>query len=195
MILLTASLGGMSYLSFSNGLLLAYFSHLGIHSTTILILLSLLPISQFVFTIPFSYISDLFGKKLIGNLGMILSIFGFLLLIITSFFTQYYRTWIVGLGIVVFGTGSAMTIGNWFALLQPIIPEKLRGRFFGRLRLTWQSVGILFTLLVIYILDHYPTMGMHQTLIGIITFLMVVRMIFYHKIPELEKIFSALSIP
>ena len=75
MILLTASLGGMSYLSFNNGLLLAYFSHLGIPSATILILLALLPISQFVFTIPFSYASDLFGKKLIGNIGMVFSIF------------------------------------------------------------------------------------------------------------------------
>jgi len=188
MILLTASLGGMSYLSFTNGLLLAYFSHLGIPSATILILLALLPISQFVFTIPFSYISDLFGKKLIGNLGMILSIFGFFLMIISSFFPQYYKTWIVGFGIIVFGTGSAMTIGNWFALLQPIIPENIRGRFFGRLRLTWQSVGIIFTLLVIYILEHYPTLKMHQTVLGVITFLMVVRMIFYRHIPELEKI-------
>ena len=95
MILLTASLGGMSYLSFNNGLLLAYFSHLGIPSATILILLALLPISQFVFTIPFSYASDLFGKKLIGNIGMVFSIFGFFLLIITSFFPD-----ITGLGLL-----------------------------------------------------------------------------------------------
>ena len=188
MILLTASLGGMSYLSFNNGLLLAYFSHLGIPSATILILLALLPISQFVFTIPFSYASDLFGKKLIGNIGMVFSIFGFFLLIITSFFPEYYQTWVVGFGTVVFGTGSAMTIGNWFALLHPIIPENIRGRFFGRLRLTWQSVGIIFTLLVIYILEHYPTLGMYQVVLGVITILMAARMIFYQRIPELEKI-------
>ncbi|GIT62971.1 MAG: hypothetical protein Ct9H300mP21_05170 [Pseudomonadota bacterium] len=29
-----------------------------------------------------------------------------------------------------FGIGSAMTLGNWFALLHPIIPENIRGRFF-----------------------------------------------------------------
>jgi len=74
MILISTSLGGMSYLSFNNGLLLAYFSYLGIPSATILILLALLPLSQFVFMIPFSYLSDIYGKILIGNFGMVLSI-------------------------------------------------------------------------------------------------------------------------
>ncbi len=60
MILIFTSLGGMSYLSFNNGLLLAYFSFLGIPSATILILLALLPLSQFVFMIPFSYLSDIY---------------------------------------------------------------------------------------------------------------------------------------
>lgn len=130
MILITTSLGGMSYLSFNNGLLLAYFSFLGIPSSTILILLALLPLSQFVFMIPFSYLSDTYGKKLIGNFGMVLSIIGFFLMAIASVFPEEYRTLVVGLGTGVFGTGSALIIGNWFALLHPIIPENIRGRFF-----------------------------------------------------------------
>ena len=55
MIVLTASIGGMSYLSFNNGLLLAYFSYLNVPSATILLLLALMPLSQFVFMIPFSF--------------------------------------------------------------------------------------------------------------------------------------------
>ena len=188
MILITTSLGGMSYLSFNNGLLLAYFSYLGIPSATILILLALLPLSQFVFMIPFSYLSDIYGKKLIGNFGMVLSIIGFLLMAIASVFSETYRTLVVGLGAGVFGAGSALIIGNWFALLHPIIPEDIRGRFFGRLRLTWQSIGIIFTLAVIYILDQYPNLGMYQAVIGTITILMALRMIYYQRIPELDKI-------
>ena len=69
MILLTASLGGMSYLSFNNGLLLSYFSHLGIPSATILILLSILPITSFLIIIPFSFLSDIYGKKKLVYLG------------------------------------------------------------------------------------------------------------------------------
>ncbi len=188
MILITTSLGGMSYLSFNNGLLLAYFSFLGIPSSTILILLALLPLSQFVFMIPFSYLSDTYGKKLIGNFGMVLSIIGFFLMAIASVFPEEYRTLVVGLGTGVFGTGSALIIGNWFALLHPIIPENIRGRFFGRLCLTWQSIGIIFTLVVIYILEQYPTLGMYQAVIGVIAILMALRMVYYQRIPELDKI-------
>jgi len=118
---------------------------------------------------------------------MIFSLFGFSLLIFVSFLPESIHIIGIGLGIVIFGIGSAMTLGNWFALLHPIIPEKIRGRFFGQLRLTWQSVGILFTLIVIYILELYPTLGTYQVILGVITILMLARMVFYLQIPELEK--------
>ena len=187
MILLTASLGGMSYLSFNNGLLLSYFSHLGIPSATILILLSILPITSFLIIIPFSFLSDIYGKKKIGILGMIFSLFGFSLLICFSFLPESIHIIGIGLGIVTFGIGSAMTLGNWFALLHPIIPEKIRGRFFGRLRLTWQSIGIVLTLLFIYILEQFPSLEIYQAVLIIISIFMAVRIFFYQQIPELDK--------
>ena len=147
MIVLTASIGGMSYLSFNNGLLIAYFSYLNIPSATILLLLALMPLAQFVFMLPFSFLSDILGKKFIGNIGLFSSLFGYVLLIIASILPENFYTLLIGTGIVLFGIGSAMTLGNWFALLHPIIPEKVRGRFFGRLRLTWQSIGIILTFL------------------------------------------------
>ena len=60
MILLTASLGGLSFLSFNNGLLLAYFSYLNVPSTTILLLLALMPLAQFVFVLPCQYFAGKF---------------------------------------------------------------------------------------------------------------------------------------
>ena len=159
MIVLTASLGGLSYLSFNNGLLLAYISYLNVPSATILLLLALMPMAQFVFVIPFSFLADIFGKKIIGNIGLISSLFAYVLLIVASFLPENSYIWIIVTGIVLFGIGSAMTLGNWFALLHPIIPEKIRGRFFGRLRLTWQSIGIVVTLLFIYTLEQFPSLG------------------------------------
>ena len=158
MIVLTASLGGLSYLSFNNGLLLAYFSYLNVHSATILLLLALMPLAQFIFMLPFSFLADIFGKKIIGNIGLISSLLGYVLLIVASILPENSYIWIIGTGIVLFGIGSAMTLGNWFALLHPIIPEKIRGRFFGRLRLTWQSIGIVLTLLFIYTLEQFPSL-------------------------------------
>jgi MFS family permease len=190
MILITSTLGGMSFLSFNNGLLVAYFSYLGIPSATILILLALLPLSRFVFMIPFSYLSDIYGKKLIGNFGMVLSIFGFFLMAVASVISETDLTLVVSLGAGVFGIGSALFTGSWIALLHPIIPENIRGRFFGRLRTTWQSIAIVLTLVAIYILEQYPTLGMYQAVIGFIAILLAVRMIYYQRIPELDIIQS-----
>ena len=187
MIVLTASIGGMSYLSFNNGLLIAYFSYLNIPSATILLLLALMPLAQFVFMLPFSFLSDILGKKFIGNIGLFSSLFGYVLLIIASLLPEHLYILIIGTGIVLFGLGSAMTLGNWFALLHPIIPKKLRGRFFGRLRLTWQSVGIILTLLFIYILEKFPYLQIYQAILAIISIFMAIRILFYQQIPELEK--------
>ena len=187
MIVLTASIGGMSYLSFNNGLLIAYFSYLNIPSATILLLLALMPLAQFVFMLPFSFLSDILGKKFIGNFGLFFSLFGYVLLIIASILPENFYTFLIGTGIVLFGIGSAMTLGNWFALLHPIIPEKVRGRFFGRLRLTWQSIGIILTLFFIYILEQFPSLGIYQSILIIISIFMAIRILFYQQIPELEK--------
>ena len=187
LIVLTASIGGMSYLSFNNGLLIAYFSYLNIPSATILLLLALMPLAQFVFMLPFSFLSDILGKKFIGNIGLFSSLFGYVLLIIASILPENFYTLLIGTGIVLFGIGSAMTLGNWFALLHPIIPEKVRGRFFGRLRLTWQSIGIILTLFFIYILEQFPSLGIYQSILIIISIFMAIRIMFYQQIPELEK--------
>ena len=187
MIVLTASLGGLSYLSINNGMLLAYFSYLNIPSATILLLLAFMPLAQFIFMLPFSFLADIFGKKIIGNIGLISSLLGYVLLIVASILPENFYIWIIGTGIVLFGIGSAMTLGNWFALLHPIIPEKIRGRFFGRLRLTWQSIGIILTLLFIFILEQFPSLVIYQAILVIISILMAVRILFYQQIPELDK--------
>ena len=54
-VFITASLGGLSFLAFSNGLLLAYFSRLEISSSEILLLLALPSILQFMLVLVFSY--------------------------------------------------------------------------------------------------------------------------------------------
>ena len=187
MILLTASLGGLAFLSFNNGLLLAYFSYLNVPSATILLLLASMPLTQFVFILPLSFLADFLGKKFIGNFGLIFSLFGYVLLIIASILPENFYTLLIGLGIVLFGLGTAMNMGNWFALLHPIIPEKIRGRFFGRLRLTWQSIGIVLTLFFIYMLEQFPYLRMYQTVLVIVSIFLAVRILFYQHIPELEK--------
>ena len=78
-VFITASLGGLSFLAFSNGLLLAYFSRLQISSSETLLLLALPSILQFMLVLVFSYLSDRVGKKLIGATGLFCSASAFYL--------------------------------------------------------------------------------------------------------------------
>ncbi len=187
MIMISASLAGMSYISFNNGLLLSYFSHLKIPNASILILLSILPVSLFFLIIPFSYLSDKLGKKFIGNIGLIFQLIGFSLISAIGFFPEKYLILGISLGIAAFGAGQAMNVGSWYALIHPIIPENVRGRFFGLLRLTWQSVSFFFMLIAIYILENYHSLKLFQAVLSLITILMAIRILFYRRIPELDR--------
>ena len=149
-IFMTASLGGLSFLAFSNGLLLAYFSRLKIPSSEILFLLALPSILQFLLVLIFSYLSDRVGKKVIGASGLLCSASAFYLFWQAGFIEGFWRYGLTVMGVIFFGVGTAMTFSNWFALLHPLVPQQIRGRFFGRLRLTWQGFGFLFSLLVFY---------------------------------------------
>ena len=80
-----------------------------------------------------------------------------------------------------------MSFSNWFALLHPLIPQQIRGRFFGRLRLTWQGFGFLFSLLVFYLLEQNPGLEVYHWVLGFLVLFLMVRIPIFWSIPEVEK--------
>ena len=186
-VFITASLGGLSFLAFSNGLLLAYFSRLEISSSEILLLLALPSILQFMLVLVFSYLSDRVGKKLIGATGLFCSASAFYLFWQAGFSEGFWRHSFSVVGVVFFGIGTAMSFSNWFALLHPLIPQQIRGRFFGRLRLTWQGFGFLFSLLVFYLLEQNPGLEVYHWVLGFLVLFLMIRIPIFWSIPEIEK--------
>ena len=122
-VFITASLVSLSFLAFSNGLLLAYFSRLEISSLEILLLLALPSILQFMLVLIFSYLSDRVGKKLIGAKCLFCSASSFYLFWQAGFSEGFWRHNFSVAGVVFFGFGTAMSFSNWFALLHPLIPQ------------------------------------------------------------------------
>ncbi len=188
-VFITASLGGLSFLAFSNGLLLAYFSRLEISSSEILLLLALPSILQFMLVLVFSYLSDRVGKKLIGATGLFCSASAFYLFWQAGFSEGFWRHSFSVVGVFFFGIGMAMSFSNWFAMLHPLIPQQIRGRFFGRLRLTWQGFGFLFSLLVFYLLEQNPGLEVYHWVLGFLVLFLMVRIPIFWSIPEVEKQF------
>ena len=80
-----------------------------------------------------------------------------------------------------------MSFSNWFALLHPLIPQQIQGRFFGRLRLTWQGFGFLFSLLVFYLLEQNPGLEVYHWVLGFLVLFLMIRIPIFWSIPEVEK--------
>ena len=186
-ILTTTCLGGVSFLAFNNGFLLAFLSRLEMSGSEILTLLALPLMVQFVLVMPFGYLSDWFGKKFIGLLGMVFSGLGLFLLTFAGVAPFQPTRVIIIVGIVAFGVGTAMSHSNWFALLDPLVTEATRGRFFGKLRLTWQGFGVGCFALVALMLERFPELETYRIVLGILALFGFVRMILFFQIPELEQ--------
>ena len=179
--------GLLGPLLFGNGFMLAYVLRLGIPAYRILFLFALLPLISMALTLPLAWLADCRGKKKVGSTGMTLSIAGFLLLPLAAFMPDY-AVWWMTVGIIIFSIGNTANNASWFALLSPLVPEEIRGRWFGQMRISWQTSSILFSLGLTFLLRHHPDLYIFQILLAVTGILMVVRLIFYLQIPELDPV-------
>jgi MFS family permease len=172
-------------LLFGNGFMLAYVLRLGAPAYRILFLFALMPLISMALTLPFSRLADRAGKRRLGGAGLAVSIAGFLLLPLAAFAPHSAEKWLMA-GILIFSIGNTANGASWFALLSPIVPEEIRGRWFGQMRTAWQTTAILFSTGVAALLHRFTDIGFFQLVLVAAGLLMIVRLILYMQIPELE---------
>jgi len=186
-IVLSICVSIMPQLFFKNGFLLSYFLKMGFKSSDVLLLLSLPSGIMFLLSIPFAYFADRYGKKKIGISGIVLSIFGFSLIILAGSFDEQFSFKFILCGIILFSIGVAALLSGWLALLSPLIPETIRGSFFGTLRVSWQIFAIGCSFILTFILEKNASLGTYQMILIFFTCLLILQIFFYSKIPEIEK--------
>ena len=184
-IILTQCLGMLSAAFFQNGFFLNYFSTLGISNAAIAFLFALPPLIGAVFLLPFAFLADRCGKLRIGLIGQVLIVVGLFVAMAAGWVERRLALMIVAL--LIFSVGGSLQGASWFALLNPIVPREIRGRFFGRLRVTFTTVSILFSLLIARMLGASESMITFQIIVGIVCLAHVVRFSTYARIPELEQ--------
>jgi len=177
----------MPQLFFKNGFLLAYFLKMGLKSSEVLILLSLPSVTLFCLSVTFAYYADRYGKKKIGISGIVLSIAGFFLIILAGFFEPSTSIKFIVCGIILFSVGLSALLSGWFALLSPLIPEAIRGSFFGTMRVSWQIYAIGCSFILTFILEKSTSLGTYQMILTFFTCLLFLQIFLYSKIPEMEK--------
>ncbi|MBA3709976.1 MAG: MFS transporter, partial [Planctomycetes bacterium] len=178
--------GALGYLTLTNGLLLLYLTKNGFGSAPVMLLLALPHVIQALLIMPFSYKADREGRKRFTVRGAMIGAFGFILLAAAgSCATTISQIGIV-IGIGLFAIGQAMLTSGWFALLSPMVPPAMRGSFFGRLRVTWQTSGFFFGIACTFILTKESPMLTLQAILAVAMIGMFVRVLFFVQLPELE---------
>ncbi len=180
--------GGFGGLLFARGIILLYLLALGIPETRALFYLTVESIGS-LFGVFFAHIAGRVGLKKIGTPGLLLGIIGILLIACASIATDLsQRESFVLAGIICFSIGGSAMAGTWFPLLRPIIPEHVRGRFFGILRFTWQLVGVgLIALCGLILRQDSSTQTYFWILIGTAC-LLSIRLVIYLRIPEIDQL-------
>lgn len=179
--------GIMPQLFFKNGFLLSYLLNIGFNSSDVLILLSLPSFILFVLSVPLAFYADKYGKKKVGAVGIVLTAVGFGLITLAGTFLQSIAFGLVIAGIVTFSVGFSGVLAGWFALLSPLVPQSVRGSFFGNLRVTWQIFAIACSYVLTRILEGNSSLNVYQMVLAFFTFLLVIQVFLYLKIPEIEK--------
>ncbi len=178
--------GSLAYIVVTRGLMLVYLTRLGIPSSRVLVYLSLPEFLGAAIHIPCAISADRKGIKRLGVPGLILTPLGFSGLSLAPLASAFWVEPGIALGIAVFGIGEKMMEAGWFSLLSPIVPTTTRGRFFGRLRTSWQTAGMIYVAACAVVLTWDDSIGTYQYLMGIATFGLIIRIVYYARMPELE---------
>jgi MFS family permease len=182
-----ACFGALGDLALTNGLLLVYLTSLGISGGRVLLYLSIPNIIVSLTQILIAYWADCSGKKKTGFPGTVVTALGFLVVFCSGFFTGVVQEGLTVAGIVTYSVGLVLIVSSWFALLSPIVPESMRGRYFGQMRVSWQVVNILFVAVCATYLNADSPAQTFQMIFGAIVVALVVRVVLYGRLPEMEK--------
>lgn len=127
-------------LTFSNGFMLTLLNQLGIEGERALRLLGLPSLVAAVAIVPLAYWTDRIGSRAMGLAAIAVSLGAALLMLAVAWLRLPA---LMGPVIVLAGLGTAAFTACWFPLVDPLIEPTARGRFFGRLRMSWTLVGII----------------------------------------------------
>lgn len=139
-----------------------------------------------VFQIPFAHWADRAGKKRLGYMGGGLMALAFLGLLVAAAQPTLGRASVV-VFVSIYAIGACLHASGWFALIMPMIPEPIRATFFGRLRVTFQSVTLAVGLLCSAVLEWRSSSGVFSGLFACFLVMIALWMLIYVRLPEAEK--------
>ncbi|MFT5466567.1 MAG: MFS family permease [Verrucomicrobiales bacterium] len=169
----------------TNGTLLLYLTAIGCSAARTMIYLAIHPLTTSLLLLPAAFLADRYGKKRLGQIGLTFGILGWGVVALGPFAGALAEPLIVT-GIIVSAICTSLIGSGWFSLLSPIIPTEIRGRFFGRLRLSFSLVSLVLSAVCAWILSIYAGIAVYQGIYAVATLAYIARWFTYRRIPELE---------
>ena len=168
-----------------NGTLLLYLTAIGCDAVRTMIYLVIQPFTNSLLLLPAAFLADRYGKKRIGQTGITIGIVGWGMVSAGPFGGGASESLVV-IGLVLASVCSSLVGAGWFSLLSLIIPTEVRGRFFGRLRLSFSIVSLVLSVIFAWILSIHADIAVYQGIYAVATVAFIVRWFVYRRIPELD---------
>lgn len=186
-IYVSTSFYGILEILFANSFMLLYLAALGIPSDRILFYLAVPMFVRIITLILFAEWTERIGKVKAGVWGLSISTISGLLLIAAGSVSKSFTEPMVLAAVCCFGVGFGLYVNSWFPMLATIVRPERRGRFFGVMRIIYQTVGIIFTFIVGVTMAKQSSIPVFQFFLIVCVVLRVVGIAVYARLPELER--------
>lgn len=116
--------------------------------------------------VPFAYLAGKVGNKKAAIVAVCIGNVSLLLCSAAPWFGPAAR-YILIFTLTIYALSISAFNATWFPVLDGIVPENERGRFFGRLRMSWQTTSGIFLLLSGFFVGQTASIGKLQLIIAV----------------------------
>jgi MFS family permease len=144
---------------------------------------SLQNICGFLLIFPVSFLFQKYGVKPLIMPALIVAPLSFLLITSAAWFGTNAK-FVLLAGISIFSVAAAIYVAGWYPLLQDVVNPQGRGKFFGRMRLSWQVVALVFLLFATFFIGRDAPTTTYQAILFVAAIGLFGRYWYIRKVPE-----------
>jgi MFS family permease len=133
------------------------------------------------FGVLFAYYAMFVGYKKTNISSHVLGLLTFLLAASSPWFGSAGK-YILIFSLIAYSISRILHVSSWFPILDQIVPEDQRGRFFGRMRSTWQLVSAVFLIISGFIVGDNASLSTLQIILFLSCIPLLGTIFFMNKI-------------
>jgi len=185
--ILSATYGALAALIISDSsVIILYAAALEAGTFLSLFTTALQNISYFLLVIPIAYIIERYGIKKVLIPGLVTASVSFTLIAALPWFGRHAKYLLI-VCIGIYAITATVYNAGLYPLLMDIVPGNVRGRFFARMRITYQVLCLICLVIISRLVGKEAPVHILQIIIAVVGLMTVVRIYYTAKLPELPR--------